>query len=157
MVPCKVSCGDRDRLDREFSKEELFAASSSMQNGKSRGMDGLPCEFYKVMWDTTGDDFCSLASEDFASGRLSEILNQGLINLIPKNAAMDSIGGWRLSPCSLLLIKLWPRLWHCSSAWWQSMWLVRSRQDLFRGDSFFTMWFLPRRLWSGQGRLGSSL
>nr|KUM49997.1 hypothetical protein ABT39_MTgene3225 [Picea glauca] len=47
------------------------------------------------MWDSIGDDFCSLASEVFASGRLSEFLNQGLIKLIPKNAARDTIGGWR--------------------------------------------------------------
>lgn len=95
VVPRKVSVGDRDRLDRVFTKDELYATLSSMQNGKSPGLYGLPCEFYKSLWDAIGEDFCSMASEVFASGCLSEFINQGLIKLIPKNVAIDSIGGWR--------------------------------------------------------------
>ena len=49
MVPSNISTGDQDNLDGDFMKEELFAALCSMQNGKSPGIDGLPCEFYKAM------------------------------------------------------------------------------------------------------------
>ena len=44
-------------LNSDFLSEELHVALVSMQDGMSLGMDGLPCEFYKVMWDTFGDDF----------------------------------------------------------------------------------------------------
>jgi len=43
VVPRKVSSGYRDRSDRYFSGDELFVALSSMQNGKSPGLYGLPC------------------------------------------------------------------------------------------------------------------
>ena len=49
VVPSNISIGDQDNLDGDFMKEEFFAALSSMQNGKSPGIDGLPCEFYKAM------------------------------------------------------------------------------------------------------------
>jgi hypothetical protein len=81
-------------LDRYFSKEEVFVALSSMKNGKSPGMDCLPCEFYKATWDTIGDGFYYLAIEVFSFGCLFEFLNQGMVRLIPKNVARNSIGGW---------------------------------------------------------------
>lgn len=62
-------------------------------------MDGPPCEFYKTMWDTIGDDICCLVSEVFSSSRLFMFLNQGFIKLIPKNVARYTNEGWR--PTSL--------------------------------------------------------
>jgi hypothetical protein len=50
----KVPIGDEDRLGSDFLKDKLFVALSSMQNGKSSGLDGLPCEYYKAMWNTMG-------------------------------------------------------------------------------------------------------
>ena len=47
VVPNNISTGDQYKLDKDFMKEELFVDLSSMQNGKSPGIDGLPCEFYK--------------------------------------------------------------------------------------------------------------
>lgn len=49
MVPNNISTGDQDNLDGDFMKEEFFSSLSSMQNRKSPGIDGLPCEFYKAM------------------------------------------------------------------------------------------------------------
>jgi hypothetical protein len=83
-----VSMWVQDRLDSDFLKEELFATLCSMQNENSPSMNGLPCKFYKAMWDTIGDDFVAWhlrpSPQDF---------NQGLIKLIPKNASRDSTGG----------------------------------------------------------------
>ena len=67
----KVSSTDWDRLNKDFSREELCVALTSIQNGKSPSMDGLPYEFYNIMWDTIGDDFCCLASQVLTVGRLS--------------------------------------------------------------------------------------
>jgi len=49
VVPHKVFVVDRDRLDRDLTKDELFASLCSMKSGKSPGIDGLPCGFYKAM------------------------------------------------------------------------------------------------------------
>ena len=57
MIPHKISIGDQNMLDNDFSMEELFSTLCSMQNGKSPSMNGLPYEFYKVMWDIVGYDF----------------------------------------------------------------------------------------------------
>lgn len=38
-VPYKVSIRDEDRLDNDFTKDELFASLCSMKNWKSSGMD----------------------------------------------------------------------------------------------------------------------
>ena len=43
VVPNNISTSDQDNLDGDFMKEEFFAAVSSMQNGNSLGIDGLPC------------------------------------------------------------------------------------------------------------------
>lgn len=72
-----------------------------MKNGKSHGIDGLPCEFFKLVWDTVVDDLCCMAKDDFLSGTLIASHNQGLIELIPKNATQDSIGQWR--PITLII------------------------------------------------------
>jgi hypothetical protein len=70
VVPHKVYIGDRDRLEIYFTKDDFFVSLSSMQNGKSLGIDGLPCEFYKEMWDMVGVNFCNLANEVFSIGSL---------------------------------------------------------------------------------------
>ena len=55
-VTHKVSLSNRDKLDGNFIKEELFIPLSSMQIGESLSINGLPCEFNKVIWDTVRDD-----------------------------------------------------------------------------------------------------
>ena len=100
-VTHKVSLSNRDKLDGNFIKEELFVALSSMLIGESSSINGLPCEFYKVIWDTVRDDFCSLVWEG-SSRKFSEFLNQHLIKFIPKNTTRDIIWGWH--PIALLIL-----------------------------------------------------
>ena len=101
VVTHKVSLSNRDKLDGTFIKEELFVALSSMLIGESSSINGLPCEFYKVIWDTVRDDFCSLVWEG-SSQKLLEFLNQHLIKFIPKNTVRDIIWGWH--PIALLIV-----------------------------------------------------
>lgn len=92
VVQNKVSVVDCDRLDWDFTKDELFVALSSMNNGKSPGLDAISCEFHKVMKDIIGDDFNNMASKIFSTWCLSKFINQVLIKLIPKNLLRDTIG-----------------------------------------------------------------
>ena len=57
VIPHKAFIGVQDRLDNEFSKEELFSTLCSMQNGKSSSINGFHCDLYKVMCDIVGYDF----------------------------------------------------------------------------------------------------
>lgn len=92
-MPHKALISDWDRLDKALKKNELFVALFSMQNGKFLGINGLSCEFYKELWGTVGDEFCSLAHEVFSISNLSKSLKQGLIKLILKNTTRDSVSG----------------------------------------------------------------
>lgn len=92
VVPHKLSFCDWDRLYKDFI-EEFFSALNSMRNGKSLGIGGLSCEFYKTMWGIVGDDFRTIEHEVFSSGTLSEFPNQGLIKIILKNCTRDTISG----------------------------------------------------------------
>ena len=109
MVPYKVSIFNQDRLERDFTKD-FFNALTLMKNGKSSGIDGLPCEFYKTMWSTMGDEFCALANKLFSIGSLIEFLNRGLIKLIPNNFGRKSIDGWYPIIFFWFVRKLWPKI-----------------------------------------------
>lgn len=61
--------------------------------GNPHGLDGIPCEFYKVIWDIVGDDFSHMDSKTFSIRCLSEFINQGIIKTIPNNSLKDTIGG----------------------------------------------------------------
>jgi hypothetical protein len=74
-------------LDKHFTKDEIFAAFCSMQNGKSIGVDGLSYEFYKDVWDIIGNDVKHLASETFFLRCFMKSISQELIKTIFKNVA----------------------------------------------------------------------
>lgn len=82
---------DRDRLDVVLSKVELFEALTSMKNGKSPGIYGLPCELFKAMCNTIGEHLCCLANEAFSSSTLTTSLNLGVIKFILNNVSRDTI------------------------------------------------------------------
>jgi hypothetical protein len=63
VIPCKISVVDRDGLDGDFSKNELFVTLNSIQNGMSPKINGLSCQFFKAMWDMVGDDQCCMAKQ----------------------------------------------------------------------------------------------
>jgi hypothetical protein len=61
------------------------------------------------MWDTVEEDFSSLTCEAFFARSLLESLNHGLLKVIPKNFAKDSIGGRVLIILLSVSYKLWAR------------------------------------------------
>ena len=48
---------NRDKLHGEISLEELDEIVKNLDNNKSPGLDGLPYEFYKVVWSIIKEDF----------------------------------------------------------------------------------------------------
>ena len=48
----QVSAQDNTALERPLTLQELQEALTSVENGKSPGIDGLPVDFYKSFWST---------------------------------------------------------------------------------------------------------
>lgn len=56
----KLSPEERDTLGCDFSLEELTTAVSQMSSWKALGMDGLPAEYFKHIWNILGHDLADV-------------------------------------------------------------------------------------------------
>jgi hypothetical protein len=50
-VFAKISPEQKDFCDRPLTEQELDSALKMLSNGKAPGVDGLPCEFFKMFWN----------------------------------------------------------------------------------------------------------
>ena len=88
-------------LENPFSKEEFVAATRSMQNGKSPGPNGYPCEFFKKFAKELTPISLSVYEESFGSGSLPETMRKAVVSLIYKEGKnILECGSFR--PISLL-------------------------------------------------------
>ena len=70
--------------ERELRKNECLKALKSMASDKSPGTDGLPCEFYKVLWNDVAEILIKSFNYSYEMGKLSISQSRGIIKLIPK-------------------------------------------------------------------------
>lgn len=56
VFPAKVGVFERNISYGDIERGFVFSTLSKMKNGKSHYLDGFPCEFYKIVWDTDNDD-----------------------------------------------------------------------------------------------------
>ena len=87
------------RLDKVFSREELFDALISLPSNSVPGMDGLPKEFYTAYWVHLAPLFLRMA-EEFLQGIVPPSLLGAASVLIHKKGNKDDISNYR--PISLL-------------------------------------------------------
>ena len=72
-----------------------------MAAGKSPGIDGLPCEFYKVFWEDIGETLTNALNFSYEIGNLTISQRRGIVKLIPKKVSDPIlIKTWR--PLTLL-------------------------------------------------------
>lgn len=95
-----VTKEDARNCELEFSEGELLAALQALPNRKAPGIDGIPREFYDKYWDVVKGDVTRMINHSWKRGTLSPLVNDGLITLIPKNAAREKPQDWR--PITLL-------------------------------------------------------
>lgn len=50
-----ISASDCVSLTKKITKEEVFTALNSLEEGKSPGPDGFNVEFFKFFWEDIGD------------------------------------------------------------------------------------------------------
>ena len=74
----------KDKLEGEFSYEELTKALSKLKHKKAPGGDGLPVELYIVFWTKIGKILLEALNYGFHRGYLHKSALFGVITLIPK-------------------------------------------------------------------------
>ncbi len=71
-----------------------------MPKGKAPGCDGIPTEFFQESINEISPTLFQAFSAMLRNGETSELINKGLITLIPKSGDHAKLGNWR--PITLL-------------------------------------------------------
>ena len=91
----------KEKSEGPLTKTECLESLKSMAPDKSPGTDGIPAEFYKVLWRDIADDLLDAINYGFEKGQLSMSQRRGIIKLIPKkDAELNQVKNWR--PITLL-------------------------------------------------------
>ena len=73
-------------LEKLITFDEMSTALSLIKNGKSSGLDGIPFEWYKKVWNIIiGHDLHDVFLYSIKTGKLPTSCRQGVITLLPKN------------------------------------------------------------------------
>ena len=62
-----------------------------MLNGKSPGIDGLPCEFYELFWKSLGKHFLNVINSCFVNKSLIPSQRIALISCLLKKATEKTL------------------------------------------------------------------
>lgn len=92
---------EKEECESNVTLEECSIALKELPNGKSPGSDGLPVEFYKMVWPEIRSLLLECYLDSFTKGEMSIDQRRGIITLIPKQEKdLRSLNNWR--PVSLL-------------------------------------------------------
>jgi len=92
--------GEKTKLDKLLTFDELSVAVKDLSSGKALGLDGLGAEFYKHFWPVIGKDLFAVFMESFKRWTLPLSLRRAVVTLLPKKGDLEDIRFWR--PVSLL-------------------------------------------------------
>ena len=99
----KLNNEDKTQLEGLLTEYECANALKQMQNGKSPGSDGITTEFYKIFWNDIKRYYIKSINHSFHTKQMTELQNQGLLTLLPKqDKDISQLGNWR--PICLLNI-----------------------------------------------------
>lgn len=97
----RVSEEDRGMCNNDITNEEIECALGEMKNGRSPGLDGLPCEFYKAFRTVLIPVLNIIYHEVWTKGVVSPSMSKGVIKIIFKKKG-DKEKLENLRPISLL-------------------------------------------------------
>lgn len=97
----QLSDNERDSIEGVITKAEILKALKEMKNNKSPGLDGLPREFYVMMWPEIGNDLSDVIANICLRDELPQSWTEGLVSIMYKEKG-DSrdLKNWR--PITLL-------------------------------------------------------
>jgi hypothetical protein len=99
-TPTRVSNETNKELTKELTLKEIRDAISAMPKGKAPGCDGIPTEFFQEFINEISPTLFQTFLAVLRNGETSELINKGLITLIPKSGDHAKLGNWR--PITLL-------------------------------------------------------
>lgn len=101
QIKKKVREEDKLMCNNDISAVEIEKAVGGMKNGRSPGLDGLPCEFYKAFKTVLIPVLKIIYEEVWRGGGLSSSMTEGMIKIIyKKKGAKTELKNYR--PISLL-------------------------------------------------------
>jgi hypothetical protein len=83
-------------LIRELTLKEVRDAITAMPKDKPLGSDDIPTEFFQEFTKEIAPTLLQAFRAMFNTGATSELINKGLITLIPKYGDHTRLGSWRL-------------------------------------------------------------
>ena len=91
----------KNDLDQDVTEDEVLSALKLMKNGAAPGLDGIPIEVYKVLWQDIKTPLINCIRYSFEVGSLSPSQRKGMICLLHKGKGSnrEDLGNWR--PISL--------------------------------------------------------
>ena len=86
-----------------MSLDELASAVRDLAMKKAPGINNLPMEFYRRLWNVLGEDHLEVVWELSTSPRLPDSMRRGVVNLMHKGDREDLSNGY---PITLLNINI---------------------------------------------------
>ena len=78
-VTIKLPQEEKEKLDEDFTQDELKASMNDINKNKSPGSDGLTKEFYDFFWDALWPFYMDCVNEIYEKLELTESQKKGLI------------------------------------------------------------------------------
>jgi hypothetical protein len=99
-TPTRVSNETNKELTQELTLKEIQEAILAMLKDKAPGCDNIPTEFFQEFMSEVSPTLIQAFSAMLRNGETLELINKGLIILIPKSGDQARIGNW--CPITLL-------------------------------------------------------
>ena len=99
-----LSEDEKNKLDEDFTPEEIGKSVSSLKNNESPGEDGLTKEFFNYFWENLVDLYLECLDECESTGELCDSQKKGLVRISYKKLERILIKNYR--PITLLNVDL---------------------------------------------------
>ena len=81
----KLNEEDKKSIEHKITEQEICSMIKTFANDKSPGLDGIPIEFYKVLWNDIKTHFINVVNYSYELKYLSPSQRRGVISLLPKD------------------------------------------------------------------------
>ncbi|WZY98891.1 hypothetical protein YC2023_071220 [Brassica napus] len=106
ILSFRCSDGERVRLIRTVTEEEIKEVVFIIPSNKSPGPDGYTTEFFKSSWNIIGKYFTAAVQSFFSKGFLPKGLNSTILALIPRKDKVQEMRDYRPILCCNVLYKV---------------------------------------------------
>ena len=101
--PTSISVDDNCDLMKPVTLQEIHFILSSSKNDKSPGLDEIPVEVYRCLFDVLGEDLLRVIELSWVSGKIPAVFNSTFLALIPKVDHPSSFEDFRpISLCNFV-------------------------------------------------------